>query len=341
MSILLHHFEKAGHEVHLILIGRKREVLLPIPETITIHRPSWPFNNSYRTFHTLRTMVFLRRTIGDIQPDVTLSFGEYWNNLVLLSLTGAVCPVYISDRSMPGKNLGRFQNFLRNRLYPGAAGYIAQTEKAATVARQKRWNKKISVIGNPVPAIPHVSQAKRKTILNVGRLIRTKNIDRLIEMFSRCREELRREWHLTIVGGDAKKQQLSAELNKQVERLGLRGKVSLEGMQKQILPYYQESAIFAFTSTSEGFPNALAEAMSAGLAVIAYDCVAGPADLIDDGLNGFLIPEGDEHLYLQRLQLLMSDENLRMKFGEQARKKMECFRADVIAETYLNFIAPR
>jgi GalNAc-alpha-(1->4)-GalNAc-alpha-(1->3)-diNAcBac-PP-undecaprenol alpha-1,4-N-acetyl-D-galactosaminyltransferase len=78
--------------------------------------------------------------------------------------------------------------------------------------------------------------------------------------------------------------------------------------------------------------------MSAGLAVIAYDCVAGPSDLIDDGHNGFLIPEGEDALYLQRLQALMADEALRVRLGKNAQQKMARFRPEQIAKQYLSFL---
>jgi hypothetical protein len=87
-------------------------------------------------------MRFLRKKVKNIDPDTILSFGEYWNNLVLLSLYGLKYPVYISDRSQPDKDLGRVQNRLRDLLYPKAAGFIAQTSKAKEICLNKRWNRK-------------------------------------------------------------------------------------------------------------------------------------------------------------------------------------------------------
>lgn len=91
-------------------------------------------------------------------------------------------------------------------------------------------------------------------------------------------------------------------------------------------------------STSEGFPNALGEAMAAGCACIAYDCVAGPSDIIDDGINGFLIPMGNEVLFQRKLKILMENHDLRVEFGAEAKNKMKQFRADKIADNYFEFI---
>jgi glycosyltransferase involved in cell wall biosynthesis len=65
-------------------------------------------------------------------------------------------------------------------------------------------------------------------------------------------------------------------------------KVFLEGEQKEIDPWYHRAKLFAFTSSSEGYPNVVGEALSAGLPVVAYDCIAGPSDMIDDGKTGIL-----------------------------------------------------
>ena len=73
-----------------------------------------------------------------IQPHSILSFGELWNNLVLISLIGLKYPVYISDRCKPDKSFGLFQHLLRKWLYPLASGMIAQTEKANEIYQKAR-----------------------------------------------------------------------------------------------------------------------------------------------------------------------------------------------------------
>ncbi len=338
MCTLLHHFVHAGQEVHLVLIGRKRDIVQTLPSEVVIHKPAWSFSNRRRALHSLKTMAFLRSTMSRLAPDRILSFGEYWNNLVLLSLLGTSQAVFISDRSSPVKKLSFLQGLLRNQLYPKATGYIAQTPEAADVARGKSWNHNIQVIPNPVPTIPP-SDLSSKVILTVGRLIKTKNVDLIISLFAQCRPDIRQSWRLVIVGGDVPYTPLSESLKAQANAVGLDDQISLEGEQLDVYPYYKTSSIFAFASSSEGFPNALAEAMSAGLAVIAFDCVAGPAHLIDDGVNGFLIPEGNETLYRNRLQLLMADETLRQRFSLAARSKMNRFAASKVAAQYLEFLS--
>lgn len=336
MAILLRYFaKKKGLEVHLVLFGRQREILQTIPSSVKIHRPIWSFNNKRRIWHTFKSAAFIRNKVQSIEPDAILSFGEMWNNLVLLALTGLSYPVFVSDRSKPNKDLGKLQNRLRNRLYPRAAGYIAQTEKAKDLALQKGWNTNVCIIGNPIPVV-NCQQDQENIILSVGRLIPTKNFDQLIHLYSRI--ENAEDWKLCIVGGDAKQMNISQQLAQQVTKLQLEDRVMLEGMQADVKPYYCQSKIFAFMSTSEGFPNVLGEAMAAGCACIAYDCIAGPSDIIDDNVNGFLIPLGDKDQYEEKLSLMMRDPSLRKRFGKAAREKMKHFEASFIAQQFYDFI---
>ena len=175
MSELAWYFStKKDAEIHLILYGINREIFYTVPENVVIQKPNFWFNNSHRLFYTLKTLVYLRKTIGMIKPDTILSFGEYWNNFVLLSLLFKKYPVYISDRSQPDKSLGRFHDTLRKWLYPKASGVILQSQKAKLIYQKKFKRLNIKVIGNPIREIQSQADIQRKNqVLMVGRLIKT------------------------------------------------------------------------------------------------------------------------------------------------------------------------
>jgi len=328
--------ERNDTKIDLILIGRKREIIFSLPESIKIHRPSFNFDNKKRIRNTLKTILFLRKKVKEINPDRILSFGEYWNNLVLLTLYGLAYSIFISDRSEPGKDLGKFQNFLRNKLYPKARGYIAQTQEAKRVCLARAWNNNVKVIGNPIRKIDMNNEEKKENIvLSVGRLIKTKHFDQLIRMFVEIGNT---DWKLVIVGGDSKKQNLLVELNQLVKDMGACGSVFLEGEQKNIDAYYNKSSIFAFSSSSEGFPNVIGEALSAGLPVVCYDNIAGPSDMIENGVNGFLVPANDVSQFKRKLSLLMMDEDLRNSMSEQSCKYIKHFNLESISSEYFTFL---
>ena len=101
------------------------------------------------------------------------------------------------------------------------------------------------------------------------------------------------------------------------------------------------SKVFAFTSSSEGFPNAIGEALAAGLPVVAYDCVAGPGDMVNDGENGYLIPLFDQDLFMEQLKVLMEDEDKRLAMSQAAQVSVKKFSINQIVSDYYHVITER
>jgi GalNAc-alpha-(1->4)-GalNAc-alpha-(1->3)-diNAcBac-PP-undecaprenol alpha-1,4-N-acetyl-D-galactosaminyltransferase len=337
MSELADYFvSKGGIEVHLVLYGIGREVFYPLSEKIHLHRPPFSFNKRMRLLSTLRTLFFLRRTVKVMAPEAILSFGELWNSFVLLGLMGLKWPVYISDRCSPERPYHSFHTFLRKWLYPRATGIIAQTGKAREIYFKQFRHNNIRVLGNPIREVENIEGVqKEQMVLMVGRLIRTKHQDELIELFLKIGMP---GWKLVIVGYDHLKQNNLQRLQDLITRNGAGDRVFLEGKQSRVDEYYARSRIFAFTSSSEGFPNVIGEAMSAGVPVVAFDCVAGPSELIRDGQNGFLVPVFDYQLFGERLETLMGDPGMQEAFGRQAREDIRAFSIETIGEGFLEFI---
>lgn len=337
MSILAGYFSNNKDvDVHLLLYARKREIFYDIPKEVIIHKPTFEFDNRWRVYYTLKTLIYLRKEIKSISPDAVLSFGESWNDFVLMSQVGLKFPVFVSDRAEPGLKRSKVKDLLNRYLYQKAKGIIVQTETARGIYSKKYSNKNIEVIGNPIRNINlDSSKDKENIILSVGRLVKTKHFDILIRIFSQIKN---RNWRLVIVGGDSQRQNEMEKLEKIINDKELGEHVKLTGMVSNVDDYYSKSKIFAFTSSSEGFPNVIGEAMSAGLPVIAFDCVAGPSDLINDKENGFLIPLFENKLFEEKLKLLMKYEKLRERMGKKSCDIIQKFSTEVIAEKYFSFI---
>ncbi|MFM7683899.1 MAG: glycosyltransferase, partial [Bacteroidota bacterium] len=324
MTELINQFvKKETLEIHLVLYGIKRDIFYPVPESVIIHKPLFEFNNTTRIISTVRTLFFLRRTIKNIKPVSVLSFGELWNNFVLFALMGTNISVVVSDRCQPDKSLGKMHDFLRKRLYKRASTIVCQTKTAKEIYQHNLGELNFEVIGNPVREIKSNGLVKNeKIVLSVGRLIASKNFDQLISIFARVNAP---DWKLVIVGDDALNQKTMLRLEHQIKDLQLDGRVILAGKQKDVEAYYNHASIFAFTSSSEGFPNVIGEAMSVGLPVIAYDCTAGPADLITNEQTGFLISLNDQKKFEEKLKLLMENSVLREELASNAKQKIKAF----------------
>jgi len=323
------------YHVHLILYGIKREVFYEISNNITIHKPSFEFNNNKRFISTLKTIFYIRRELKNIAPISVLSFGEQWNNMALLATLGTKIPVYVSDRAQPNKSIGKLHDYLRKKLYPTAAGVIVQTEKALSIFKKMYHHTNFKIIGNPIRQIPSRKVKRENTILMVGRYITLKQQDVLIHIFSKLNAP---KWKLVLVGYDHLKQQNQEKWEALAKKLKIADRVLFTGKQEDVEQYYLSSKIFAFSSISEGFPNVIGEAMSAELPVVSFDCVAGPSDLVSDGDNGFLIPLNNNKLFVEKLQYLIDTPSAIETMGRESKNKIKKFKVDYICNEFENFI---
>ena len=158
-----------------------------------------------------------------------------------------------------------------------------------------------------------------------GTLYRRKGFDRLLEAWARLAPD-HPDWRLRIFGDGPDR----AELDGLIDQLGVRGLSSLCGYSPRLLQELEGASVFAMTSRREGFPMVILEAMSLGMPVVAYDFRTGPSDIITDGQDGFLVPEGRTRLLSETLGALMRDADRRRRFGEAALKTVERYRIDVI-----------
>jgi GalNAc-alpha-(1->4)-GalNAc-alpha-(1->3)-diNAcBac-PP-undecaprenol alpha-1,4-N-acetyl-D-galactosaminyltransferase len=328
--------KKNDIEVHLIMYGKYPEVFYNVPGTLIIHKPAREFNNSSRTLSSVRRLFFLRSEIRHLKPYSILSFGEYWNNFVLIALLGLPYPVHISDRCSPEIRLSGIHEKLRKWLYPRAATVIVQTEKAKNIYDELYGKARIRKIGNPIRFVSSDDNiTKENIVLTVGRLIQSKNHDKLIELFLKINKP---GWKLVIAGGDALNQDGMERLSGLIRDLKGEGRVILGGNSSDTDLFYRKSRIFAFTSSSEGFPNVVGEAMSARLPVVSFDCIAGPSEMITDGRDGFLVPLNDYDLFQARLEQLMEDPELCEKMGASASESIKRFSIENAGSLFCNVI---
>ncbi|GAA4010238.1 glycosyltransferase [Sphingomonas humi] len=155
----------------------------------------------------------------------------------------------------------------------------------------------VEVIYNPIEVPDHIAPTAAATmawgdasprIITVGSLKPEKNHSLLLRAFARLVEH-HPAARLLILGEG----QLRADLERQRDALGLHEQVLLAGFKIDPWPYYAGADLFVLSSDYEGMSLVLVEALYAGLPVVSTDCEAGPAEILDDGLYGPLVPVGD------------------------------------------------
>ena len=335
LSILANYFSKKdGIRVNLIIYGKNKDLCFNIEPEVQIYRPNWEFNEKLGFLYTVRTLLYLRKTVKKCDTDIMVSFEEIWNRFALLATVGMRIRKVISNRNSPLRNYGKFDAFLAKILYPQADLLIAQTQVAKEIYEKKYKLKKCIVIGNPIKKLEPetlLSARRENLIITVGRLMSGKNHDRLIRIFARTRHD---GWKFLIVGGDFAKQNNMSRLKNLCSDLGVSDDVIFTGAQPDVYKYLLRSKIFVFASEKEGFPNVIGEALATGTPVISYDCVAGPSEMIEDGRNGYLIPMHKDGLFTSRLEALMGDDLLRDKMSKEAVNSISRFDIDKICRLF-------
>lgn len=276
----------------------------------------------------------IRKEVKSIKPDVILSYGEFINIPVLWATIGLSIPVVISDRLSPVFALNKIYVLLKKILYRNAAGCIAQTEIAKSMLIEKVSVKNVVVIPNPINAISKVDCEKKKQIISVGRISPEKGQKYLLEAFA---QQPYKDWHLVFIGG-VSREWVQEELNSIVYKYGISDRVHFLGRKENFSKDLSESEIFVLPSLSEGFPNALIEAMSVPLPCISSDCVAGPSDIIENGVNGILVKPKSVKELTDAITMLIENENKRKTLARNAYSIREKLAVDKIAQQYLDYV---
>ena len=276
----------------------------------------------------------LRKLLCAYKPAALISFMAEPNFRAVLAARGLPVKTVISVRNDPDREYaGRVFGFVGKHILPLADGCVFQTHEA------QRWfpealREKSTVIMNQVsPAFFDGAPAdERRDIVAVGRLNRQKNHALLIRAFAALGET---EDRLVIYGEGP----LRGELETLVSALGLEGRVLLPGVSEDVARDIRAARLFVLSSDYEGMPNALLEAMALGLPCIATDCpCGGPAEVIENGVSGLLVPVGDENALTAAMQTLLENEEMRAALGQKARQTAERFRPEAVFRQWEDYV---
>src|ERR1039458_5322032 len=331
MSGLANYYCNQGIKVEILLLF-KLERFYSIDDSIAIYEPDSDRKNMNKYVYAFRLIPYIRKILKKTDPDVIFSFGEWFNPFVILATRGSKYPVFVCDRMSPTLKFGIILDTAKKLLYKRAKGIIAQTNYAADIIRKRTNAKNVIVIPNPLNLMKYLVCEKKNYIVTLGRLSKEKGHIYLIQAFAKINKS---DWTLHIIGDGP----MRPELEDLVKKLKMEDKVIFHGHLKDFSLIFSESKIFVLPSLSEGFPNALIEAMSVPLACISSDCIAGPSDIINHGENGLLVEPENVEALTGALNELIEDETLHKKLSENAYKIRERLEYEKIAAEYLNFLS--
>jgi glycosyltransferase involved in cell wall biosynthesis len=281
------------------------------------------------------------KTLRDIwtayKPDIILSFlGK--NNLMAIA-TSSRLPIktVVSVRGEPTMEYeGSLMRMLAKFMFRFADGVILQTKQSMNFFPKKVQQKSV-IMSNPLnPAFldkRYVGE-REDVIVTVGRLDENKNQAMLIHAFSHIASEFP-NMKLVIYGdGECKE-----KLEDLVRSKNLMDRVTLPGSISDVPGHIYNARIFALTSNTEGMPNTIIEAMALGIPVISTDCpCGGPAELIEDGVNGLLVPVGDAFSLADAFRRILVDNELEAKLQENASKITQKLAPDKVNKEWRDYL---
>lgn len=257
----------------------------------------------------------IRRLIRRLRPDLAISFLTKVNCLTLIAAAGTGVPVVVSERNNPAQQSARSWRRLQAALLPRAAGIAMQTSDAAAdlppaSARRAR------VIANPCRSVAftRAADSPRCRFVAVGRLDPQKGFDRLIDAFAALPPDLPAD--LAIFGTGP----LQAALQDRIAASGAAGRIRLAGQADSPAAWLGAGDVLVLSSRYEGFSNVLAEAATSGLPAIAFDCPFGVRDIIADGVNGLVVPNGDLAAMGAAMERLARDKGLRARLSQSPQR---------------------
>ncbi|HEY7630783.1 MAG TPA: glycosyltransferase family 4 protein [Thermoleophilaceae bacterium] len=322
------------HDVEIISVVRRRDApALPFPDNVKLstlddqRRPPGLFGRLPSAFVcpedygfracSLRTDIALARRLRTLPPGILISTRPGLNvaaaDLVPegVTLVGQEHMNFLSHRSGLVRRI--------RRKYPKLDALVVLTQGDLDDYRRMLSGAKTRVgrIPNALPVLDgQLAGLDDKVVVAAGRLRLQKGFDLLIRAYADV-ARAHPDWKLRIFGGGEEHDALEAL----IERLGLRESVSLMGATRTLQEELPKGSIFVLSSRYEGFGLVIIEAMSHGLPVVSFDCPRGPSDIVDDGENGILVPNGDVPGLTRALLELIEDDDKRHRYGTAAPRK--------------------
>lgn len=188
-------------------------------------------------------------------------------------------------------------------------------------------------IYNPIAFdLTNQTDMRNKVVIAAGRYTYQKGFDLLIEAWNKIADQIS-DWELRIFGEGEDRQKLET----QIQSYNL-SNIKLCGYANDLSKEMNQASIFAFSSRYEGWGLVLIEAQAKGLPCVSFACKQGPEEIIDDGVNGYLVPPNDIDNFANKLLSLMKNIDLRKSFSEKSQKDLNRFAIDIVINEWMNML---
>lgn len=271
----------------------------------------------------LAKLIALRSLARQVAPEVIHSYGFHTNFAAYFAArgTGALAIGSLRGDFVRDKRAGGVFRGALNARWP--ACHISNSVTSADAASRASGlftPKHVFVVRNALDLkrfdCPSGTSKKRDYVAAIGSLSPVKRWERLLRVIQNLKTCAGEDTRFQIAGDGP----LRPSLEKLAGDLGISGVVEFRGTVHDIPTFLSRAKILVHASESEGYPNAVMEAMACGLPVVAMEAGDIPY-LVEDGKTGFVVPQGDEEMFAERISLLLGNDELCAQMGSAAREK--------------------
>lgn len=347
-SVIINVLVEQGHDVSVLSLSRGLEAPYPLDESVGLYRlfeDKLPRGGMVplavkRGMRFGQTILKLRRFFSHHRFDMVIDTEYMLGLMAAYALKGK--NVYLVHWEHINFNIdppGSRKRKFRERLAGMADGIVALTERDKGYWQQgARVKGHIVAINNPVPFdIPdNTYDPDSRVVLNVGRFHSQKGYDLLLKAWAQLGERVDRQgWTLRIVGEGETRAQIEALRTE----LRLEKSVELLPATPNVDQHYRSAAMFCMSSRYEGLAMVLIEAQAYGLPCVSFDCDTGPAEIIDQDRNGYLVEAGDTRALAEAMERVMDSRERRLAMSASARHSVERFDPAHVAEKWARYLA--
>ena len=339
--------EHCGYDITIILTeGKDKPFFYPLSDKIKVINLDINFEELWTCSFIKKVIVYLKKQrlfkklltseLMRIRPDMTISLLRREINFLTSIKDGSrkIGELHVNRanyRNFEGNESNVIKNLFARLWMKNLVGHLRKLDKFVVLTEEDKsqWKELSGIEVIPDPLSFHadkVSPLTSKRVIAVGRYVYQKGFDLLLQAWSTVEKQCQ-NWELAIFGQGERGpfEQLIDELKIDRDRCHLFGPTN------DIKQEYLKSSVFAFSSRFEGFGMVLIEAMECGLPVVSFDCPCGPKDIISNGNDGLLVPNGDVERFADSLiYLLNHPEDLR-RISQNAKEKSKQYYLDLLS----------
>ncbi|MEM3658648.1 MAG: glycosyltransferase [Candidatus Hadarchaeum sp.] len=341
-------FRERGLSVDLVLVREEGSFFSNVPLGVRII--------DLRARRALTAIPALVRYLRRERPDVLFSALSHTNVTALLArmLAGIRIPIVVTEHNTfsvahpyaERKSTSKLLPLLMRLFYPRASCIVGVSQGVVDDLKKVLCfdSPKFRVIYNPIVDEdlyrkaeepldhPFFGEGKPPVILAVGRLHVQKDFPTLLRAFALVRKEM--DARLIILGEGEKRR----ELETLAKDLGIERDLDMPGFAQNPYKYMKRASVFVLSSQWEGFGNVLVEALACGCLVVSTDCPSGPAEILENGKYGLLVPPKNPEKIAEGILKVLRDQNLAEELRKKGQERARDFTVDRAVEKYMRVI---